>query len=206
MFDATTAGATWSESQLWHLIDERTKPDADTKAIDERIWSLFGSEWTVMATDLCGFSRRTSEFGIMHFLQVIQEFKKRVFPIVANYDGIVVKVEADSLILLFRTPQKALDCAIDMQRACDVLNVGRDPEFQILLCVGIGHGDVLRIGETDVFGHEVNGACNLGEDIAKAGEILLTGAALERLAESPGSTEPLDADVPGVTAAFRYLY
>lgn len=47
----------------------------------------------------------------------------------------------------------------------------------MLLCVGIGYGRVLRIGDLDVFGAEVNAASKLGEDIAKANEVLVTQAA-----------------------------
>lgn len=46
----------------------------------------------------------------------------------------------------------------------------------VLLCVGLGYGDVLRIGDSDVFGAEINAASKLGEDTAKAHEILVTGS------------------------------
>jgi class 3 adenylate cyclase len=61
-----------------------------------------------------------------------------------------------------------------MQRACALYNERRKPQEQILLCVGIGFGRVLRIGDTDVWGKEVNGASKLGEDRAKGNEILVT--------------------------------
>ena len=44
-----------SEERLRNLILERLQPDADRRAIDQRIWDLFGEEWCVMATDLSGF-------------------------------------------------------------------------------------------------------------------------------------------------------
>jgi class 3 adenylate cyclase len=205
MLDQQTE-AHWSEHQLWNLIDERMAPEADVESIDQRIWEMFGSEWSVMATDLSGFSRRVSQFGIMHFLQLIQEFKRRALPIVASHDGLLVKSEADSLLILFRSPQKAVDCALEMQDEFARLNAGRAPEHQILLCVGIGHGEVLRIGEADVFGHEVNSACKLGEDTAGPGDILVTDGAWKKLADDSLSVEPLDVEVPGVEQAFRLVY
>ncbi len=57
-----------SEVRLWQLVEQRTQPGADHVRIDERIWDLFGEEWSVMLTDLSGFSRRVAEFGIIHFL------------------------------------------------------------------------------------------------------------------------------------------
>jgi len=44
-------------------------------------------------------------------------------------------------------------------------------------------GDVLRIGDSDVWGREVNAASKLGEDTAKSGEILVTGAARAALGD-----------------------
>lgn len=172
-----------SEVRLWHLIEQRTLPGADKERIDERIWDLFGEEWAVMFTDLAGFSRNVEAFGIIHFLQVILEQKKLLLPIVAAHDGILIKVEADSFLLLFKRPARALACGIAMQHACERANVERVPEERILLCLGIGYGRILRIGDQDVWGREVNAASKLGEDVAKAGEILVTSAVRDALGE-----------------------
>jgi class 3 adenylate cyclase len=163
-----------SEARLWRLIEQRTKPGADVDEIDRRIWDLFGEDWAVMFTDLSGFSRQVEQFGILHFLQVIHEHKKLLLPLVELHDGLLMKQEGDSFMILFRRPERAMDCALEMQRACALYNERRKPEEQILLCVGIGFGRVLRIGDTDVWGKEVNAASKLGEDTAKSGEILVT--------------------------------
>ena len=175
-----------SETRLWRLVEERTLPGADTVDLDRRIWNLFGEDWAILFTDLAGFSRRVSEFGIVHFLQVIFEQKRLLLPIVDKHDGILVKVEADSFMLIFRRPEAALVCAVEMQRACSSINARRRPEEQILLCAGIGFGHILRIGDSDVFGEEVNYAGKLGEDTAKSGEVLLTEAAKNAVGELPG--------------------
>jgi class 3 adenylate cyclase len=167
---------TGSEARLWALIEERTHPGADIKRIDQRIWDLFGEEWAIMWTDLAGFSRQTAAFGIIHFLQIIFEQKRLLLPVVSAHDGILLKTEADSLMVLFRRPDSAVRCAVEMQRTCQRASERRSPEEQILLCVGIGQGRVLRIGDHDVWGAEVNAASKLGEDTAKAHEILVTQA------------------------------
>lgn len=165
-----------SETRLWALIEARAQPGADVAAIDRRIWDLFGEDWAVMFTDLSGFSRAVARFGILHFLQVIHESKKLLLPIIAEHDGILIKIEADSLLVIFRRPQRALACALAMQRACADYNRDRAPEVQVLLCVGLGYGRILRLGDTDIYGQEVNGASKLGEDVARAWEILVTDA------------------------------
>jgi adenylate cyclase len=178
-----------SEARLWRLIEERTKPGADVDAIDRRIWDLFGEDWAVMFTDLSGFSRQVERFGILHFLQIIHEHKKLLLPIVESQDGLLVKQEGDSFMILFRRPERAITCAQQMQRACALYNDRRQPEEQILLCVGIGFGRVLRIGDSDVWGKEVNAASKLGEDTAKSGEILVTEAVRSAITQAGGGVE-----------------
>ncbi|MBI5508095.1 MAG: adenylate/guanylate cyclase domain-containing protein [Deltaproteobacteria bacterium] len=196
-----------SEARLWRLVAARTQPGADTKAIDERIWDLFGDDWAVMFTDLSGFSRQVARFGIIHFLQVIYEQKRLLLPIVADHDGILIKTEADSFLILFKRAKGALECAVVLQRACRQMNERRLPEEQVLLCLGIGYGRILRIGDVDVFGAEVNAASKLGEDTAKANEILMTGAAMSAAGNIPGLRyEDLGLAVPGSDHNYRVLY
>jgi adenylate cyclase len=165
-----------SESRLWRLIERRAQAGADVAAIDRQIWDLFGEEWAVVFTDLSGFSRRVQEFGILHFLQVISEHHKLLLPLIEEHDGLLVKTEGDSLLLLFRRPERAFVCVEKMLEACAEYNQGRAPEVQILLCAGIGFGQVLRIGDYEVWGREVNAASKLGEDTAGPGEIWVTEA------------------------------
>ncbi|HQI20990.1 MAG TPA: adenylate/guanylate cyclase domain-containing protein [Leptospiraceae bacterium] len=196
-----------SEDRLEKLIEERLRPGADKDLIDDRIWDLFGETWTVMFTDLSGFSRGVAKFGIIHFLQVIYESKRILIPCIDRHDGILLKMEGDSMLVIFRNAVRAINCAIEMQRTLADYNINKSPEEQILLCVGLGYGKMLRIGDHDVFGSEVNAASKLGEDTAKAREILVTGAVKET-AEAQGkfSFETLDYRPPGAESAYRLQY
>ena len=157
-----------------------------------------------MFTDLAGFSRRVAQFGIIHFLQVILEQKRLLLPVVESFDGIFVKADADSLLLLFKKASTALACALEMQRVCQQFSARRQPEEQIVLCVGIGHGQLLKIGDEDVFGHEVNLASKLGEDTAKGDEILVTPAARTAAGEVPGvHWEQANVSYAGESVAWR---
>jgi len=198
-----------SEDRLEMLIAERLKPGADKEAIDARIWGLFGERWAVMFTDQSGFSRRVAEFGIIHFLQIIHESQRILVPCIETHDGILLKTEGDSLLVIFRSAQKAIDCALAMQRAAADYNRGREEAEHVLLCVGLGYGQLLRIGDRDVFGAEVNAAAKLGEDTAKAWEILVTDAVRAAVSETlPAelSFEALDTVPPGAEAAHRLRY
>lgn len=171
-----------SEDRLEKLIEARLAPGADKERIDSRIWDLFGEEWCVMFTDLSGFSRNTAKFGIIHFLQTIHEAERLLIPVIEEHDGILLKVEGDSFLVIFRNVTKGLQGAVEMQRTLAVYNRDKNEEEKVLLCVGLGYGKVLRIGDSDVFGAEVNATSKLGEDIAKAWEILVTDNVKNRCA------------------------
>jgi adenylate cyclase len=185
-------------ARLWQMIEARAQPGADQETIDAEIWNRFGEEHTVMFTDLVGFSRQVAEFGIVHFLQVIHETNLIVEPIIAAHGGRIVKLEADSLLVLFASAPSAITCAVAMQHACRAASANRKREEQLLLCIGIGHGRVLCIGDEDVFGHAVNLASRLGEDTAKAHEILVTDTARMAAGDVPGVTwEERSVDLAG---------
>lgn len=194
-----------SEGRLWRLIEERARPGADVAAIDRKVWDLFGEEWAIMFTDLSGFSRQVAEFGILHFLQVIFESHRLFLPIIEDHDGLLVKTEGDSLLLMFRRAQGALECALQMMSACNEYNRGQAPETRVLLCVGIGYGRVLRIGDHDCWGKEVNAASKLGEDTARAGEILLTQAAVAALEAPPERFQDIGHSFEETDRVFRYV-
>jgi len=196
-----------SEDRLEKLITERLTPGADKEAIDRRIWDLFGETWAVMFTDLSGFSRHVARFGIIHFLQVIFESQRLLIPCIDRHDGILLKVEGDSMLVIFRRGVRAIECAIEMQRVLKTYNVNKSPEEQVLLCVGLGYGRMLRIGDHDVYGPEVNAASKLGEDTAEAWEILATDA-VKKEAEQMVNVmfEPIDVIPPGAERAFRVGY
>jgi adenylate cyclase len=197
-----------SEDRLEKLIAERLKPGAVKEQIDSRIWDLLGEEWSVMFTDLSGFSRHTAKFGIIHFLQIIYESQRVFFPIIDKHDGILLKTEGDSLMVIFKNPTKAIECAISMQRASKVYNETKPEEEKILVCIGIGFGKMLRIGDDDVYGAEVNAASKLGEDTAKAWEIMITENAKKA---ADGKTKDVTfeqlSEIPsGANAAFKVNY
>ncbi|OHD13796.1 MAG: adenylate cyclase [Spirochaetes bacterium GWB1_48_6] len=163
-----------SRERLEDLIRQRLIPGVQKDQVDQRIWDLFGETWAVMFTDLSGFSRGVAKFGIIHFLQTIYEAQRILIPVIEGKGGIMLKVEGDSYLVIFRKTDAALDCALEMQKILTEYNKVKTEEEKVLLCVGLGYGPMLRIGDEDVFGAEVNAASKLGEDTAKAQEILIT--------------------------------
>jgi class 3 adenylate cyclase len=196
-----------SEERLDKLIQERLQPGSDKARIDKRIWDLFGEEWCIMLTDLSGFSRNVAEFGIIHFLQTIYESERLLIPVIEAHDGIVLKTEGDSLLVIFRNPKKALQAAITMQHLLQDYNHDKPDEEKVLLCIGLGYGPVLRIGDKDVFGAEVNAASKLGEDLAGPWEIMVTESVKNRTVDMPEVSFVETSEVPpGAAKAFRVIY
>ena len=193
-----------SEDRLAKLIRERFAPDADKEKIDARIWDLFGEDWCIMFTDLSGFSRNVARFGIIHFLQTIYESERLLVPIIDAYDGILLKLDGDSFLVIFRNVQKAIDASLAMQAVLRDYNQTKLPEEKVLLCIGLGYGRVLRIGDKDVFGEEVNFASKLGEDVAQSGEVLVTEAVRARYSGSAEiNLEPLETVPSGMVRAYK---
>jgi adenylate cyclase len=157
------------------LISNRVLKGADKAAIDAQIWAEFGETWAVMFTDLSGFSRGVEAFGIIHFLQIIHESYQLFLPCIDRHHGTLLKTEGDSLLVIFPRADDALAAAVAMQAATVSYNKNILPEEQVLLCVGLGFGPMLKIGDVDIYGAQVNAASKLGEDTAQSGEILCTG-------------------------------
>ncbi|MDZ4725833.1 MAG: adenylate/guanylate cyclase domain-containing protein [Leptospira sp.] len=202
-----TIATSASEERLEKLLEERIITGSNQEVIDKRIWDLFGETWCVMFTDLSGFSRGVAKFGIIHFLQTIYESQRILIPVVDEYDGILMKDEGDSFMVLFRNTNKAINCAIHMQKACRRYNEGKQAEEQILLCVGLGYGKILKIGDSDVFGSEVNAASKLGEDTAKAWEILVTQAVKDNAENTTEFDFTEIEDIPpGSDGAYKLVY
>ena len=200
------------QKRLESLMSSRLEPGADKEKIDGRIWDSFGEKWCVMFTDLSGFSRGTEKFGIIHFMQIIFESERLILPIIEDFDGFLIKSEGDSLLVLFKRPEKALLCCKKIHEILHEYNKSKSEEEKILLCVGLGYGDILNIGYADVFGAEVNAASKLGEDTAKSWEILVTDNVkkeIEKVSKDMGLSfgfEQIDFVPPGAKCAFRVSF
>lgn len=166
--------------KLERLLDTRNEHPEQLSDIDRRITEGFERTCAILVLDMCGFSRLTIRHGIIHYLAMIRRMQRTVVPIVEACSGHVVKTEADNVFATFAKVPDAIQCARrihgDLARANEVL----PEDWDVLVGIGIGYGPLLLIGDDDVFGSEMNLASKLGEDIASAGEILLTEDAYAR--------------------------
>ena len=184
------------------LFDERLRTLLDTRD-DDAVWKAYGETWCIMATDLSGFSRGVAELGILHYLPIIQESERLLVPVLERHEGKLLKVEGDSLFVIFARVQSALLAAIEMQRATRMWNEGKPAREQMLLGIGLGYGRVIRVAAAEVYGNEVNSACILGETFARGYEILVTQAVRDEARDL--AFEPFPNVPPGAGAAYRLV-
>lgn len=175
---------------FFSLID-RMNHDPDQSDMMERvIWDTFGADRAVMALDMSGFSLTVRREGILAYLRQIRRMQEAALPLVRRHHGDVVKCDADNLMLVFASCDDAATAAVAIRDACAVIG--------IQVSIGLDFGRVLLVPETDCYGDAVNLAYKLGEDIARAGEILMTGGFRQRLAQ-PSTGEAQSFSVSGLT-------
>lgn len=192
------------KAALKKLLAERNQNPKRVAEIDAEIRRQFERRVAILALDMCGFSKATAKHGIIHYLAMIEQMVNAATPAITGNQGLVVKQEADNIFAVFDTPRNALEAALDIFRAFDAVNTVVPDERDIHGSIGIGFGDTLIIGGADLFGHEMNLASKLGEDLAKKSEILLTQNAAALLPKGIYDLTPLRLDAGGMEIeAFR---
>lgn len=164
------------------LDDYNAAPLAQRSTIEEQLWKQFGADRSAMILDMSGFSRIVRDMGLIYYLAMVRRMQRATAPLVAAHGGTVVKYEADNLFAAFPEPRAALDCSVAIVRAFwDERLDPQDEGRRVRVSIGIDHGRMLHVPGEDYFGDCVNVAAKLGEDLAAAGQILLSERAAAML-------------------------
>ncbi len=153
---------------------------AQRAALDAGGFDVLFHRRAVVFTDCADFTVRTLRDGILHFLMVFEAAVDGATAVVRRTGGVVVKVEADSLLLLYEDASRACHGVLAIEDFLGRFNHRRPQDEQARFAYGIGYGDLLELDD-DTFGPEVNLASKIGEDMARPGEILLTPGAAGNL-------------------------
>jgi class 3 adenylate cyclase len=168
--------------KLVALLDKYNLADEDDLSlIETEIWQKFEATTTVFVLDMSGFTQTVQEKGIIHYLSMVRKMQLAVQPIIEKYRGTIIKFEADNVYATFESVKKAVEASIAINLALNAMNILTDEDKDIAVGIGIGYGKILLIKGKDFFGDGVNKAAKLGEDFAKAGDILLSVDAYEAL-------------------------
>jgi len=175
------------------LIEERHK-------IEDSLWDEFGAEYAVFVLDMSGFSLLTRKYGIVHYLSMVRRMQMTTEPIVKSYGGFMIKYEADNCFAVFPDPLSAVNAAIAMQHAFRAENLLTSDDLDIHISCGIDYGKILIVGHEDCFGDPVNRASKMGEDLAVAGEILITKEAMQMISAGAAiKTREMNVSISGIT-------
>ncbi len=183
------------------LLEYAQADSADGRTtVEETLWKEFGHEKVVLVMDMSGFSLLTQRHGIVHYLSMVKRMQLTTQPIIEKHGGVVVKFEADNCFAAFDEVLPAVQAAVDLNQTFNEMNEFTDDTFDLRVSIGIDIGKVLMIGGPDYFGNAVNRASKLGEDIAEAGQILITDTAYHQGVAGAGLRgEPLELTISGIT-------
>jgi len=171
-------------SKLYRLLQLRNEHPEKIAAIDAEINQAFLETHAIVVLDMSGCSRLTMRHSIIHFLAMVRQLCTIAFPIVEQYQGSVVKQEADNIFAVFPAVEQAIAASIDIINRLAVVNTGLPDSQDLHVCIGVGYGEVLMIESSDLYGNQMNLDCKLGEDLGQASEILLTEAAFAQVGQS----------------------
>ena len=91
---------------LRQLLSERNQYPERAPIIDAEVRRAFEQKVAILILDMCGFSRLTAKYGIMHFLGMIHQMDEAARPAITGNGGKVIKQEADNLFATFDHPAK----------------------------------------------------------------------------------------------------
>jgi len=172
----------------------------ERKKIEQTLWADYGAEYAVFVLDMSGFSLLTRKYGIVHYLSMVRRMQVTTEPIVKSFGGSMIKYEADNCFAVFPDPLSAVNAAVAMQHAFSASNLLTTEDLDIHIACGIDYGKILVVGHEDCFGDPVNRASKMGEDIACAGEILVTQEAMQMIPPAAGiQAQEINISISGMT-------
>ena len=194
---------------FYSLIDKyNSVPADDLKTIEGEIWDTYGVEKTVLCLDMSGISVLVQRYGIVHYLSMIRRMQQTTTPIVAQFQGEVVKYEADNLFAVFDDPALAVQAATSINIALNAVNIITDDSRDLYVSIVLAKGQIILIPQKDMFGDAVNIASKMGEDLAQRSEILITKEVYDAAKENHALRfEEVDLSISGLKLkVFKVLY
>ncbi len=147
--------------------------------LDNVIRERFRKEFTILFTDICGYTHYMETRGDIRGRAMLQKHNDIVFPLVEKHHGVVIKTIGDAVMATFDVPQEAVRAGADIQNGLYEYNQNTETTEEIHVKIGINTGHVL-VDDADVFGDAVNVAARIQGKAGKD-EILISGNLFERV-------------------------
>lgn len=167
----------WSETVYRDLLALQRGDLSEDEFRKQHLWTR-----AILVLDMTDFTTAAISAGDLNSLLRILDAQKVCIPVLESRNAEQIHCFADDVFALFPGPDEALDAAIEIQQRISRFNassLASDNPTEV--CIGIGFGEVLRIGPDQAQGAEMNKASKLGEDIARARDILITEQAYSAL-------------------------
>lgn len=160
----------WREQEYRDLLAVQRGELSAAQFKDKYSWQT-----AIMVLDMTGFTMATMQHGDLAGVLRIVEAHKVCLPVLKDSGAGFVRSFADDLVALFEDPHEAVVAAFEIHDRVRLFREsGSDDQEDLSCCIGIGYGQVMKIGPNLAQGDEMNRASRLGEDIAKGEQTLVT--------------------------------
>jgi adenylate cyclase len=133
---------------------------------------------TILSADAVGYSRLMGQDESGTFA-TLKAYRELAIDRIAYHRGRVVNTAGDSILAEFPSVVKAVECAVDIQRALAERNGALPKDRQMWFRIGVNLGDVV-VDNNDLFGDGVNVAARL-QALADPGGILISGTVFDHV-------------------------
>jgi class 3 adenylate cyclase len=188
-------------------IDVQTSIEAVARSVDQTRPDLTPAAApdgtvTLMFSDIEDSTLLTEKLGDRGWLTLLKQHNEIVRRQVAEQGGYEVKAQGDGFMIAFASARKAIQCAIDVQRALSD-HRRRHPDEELKVRIGLHTGEAIR-AEEDFFGKNVILAARIAAH-ARGNEILIS-ALLHELVSSAGAFQfgpERELELKGLTGRYR---
>jgi class 3 adenylate cyclase/TolB-like protein len=134
----------------------------------------------ILAADVVGYSRLMERDEDRTLERLKAHRKEFIEPLIAEYQGRVVKLMGDGVLVEFASVVDAARCAVLIQRGMAEREAEVPEDQRLRFRIGINLGDVIHEADGDLYGDGVNVAARL-EQLAEPGGVVVSGTAYDHL-------------------------
>lgn len=133
----------------------------------------------ILCADVVDYSRLMGVDEVRTLTALWAHLGELIDPAIAEYNGRVVRLMGDGILVDFESAVDAVECAVAIQQGMAVRNAKVPDDPQIAFRIGINLGDVIVEGG-DIFGEGVNIAARL-QELAEPGGVYISGPVFEQV-------------------------
>src|SRR4051794_18545772 len=139
----------------------------------------------ILAADVVGYSTLMERDEDRTLARLKAHRTEFVEPLIAEYQGRIVKLMGDGALCEFASVVDAVRCAVLIQQGMAEREAAVPEAERIRFRIGINLGDVIHESDGDLYGDGVNVAARL-EQLAGPGGVAVPATACDRLRGKPG--------------------